>query len=204
MKRALPVLLAAALLGACATKPKKGDAPQPTPMPAAFAPSPAPAATTPSSGPAPYYMDYNHVATRYLEELLSDPGLAKAYDGYYIRQKAALNQIWRNFKKAGEEVTKWVSLYPGASVGVGAFKSVTKTEGMLRKELSEEERAAVDVQRDILLATAKVAKESGIQAIVDAPAARLLYLDPAWDVTDRVLGALLRAKKAQLAGEGGP
>ncbi|MBI4669087.1 MAG: hypothetical protein HY747_07850 [Elusimicrobia bacterium] len=151
-----------------------------------------------ASAPIAYYLNYEAISARYLQTLITDPALAKAYGGYYPKQNKPLNKLWSSFKKTGDQLTKWASLYPVTAAGVGAYRSVVKTETFIKKELSPREKVAAEVHGDILKATAKAAQERGAQIVFDSQSNRLLYLNPAWDITETAFAALLQTKKDEL------
>ena len=147
---------------------------------------------------APFYVDFESLIGRYLEALVQDPGLKEAYGGFYSKQNQPLNRVWSNFKGAVDRLGKLIALYPGAAIGMSAYQSVIAKENLVKKNISDEEKVAVSVQQDIHFAIEHVARSAGVQAVYDSGAARALYLNPEWDLTLRVLDALVGAKKRQL------
>lgn len=150
------------------------------------------------SVPAVFYVNHSALSARYLEALLNEPALAKAYNGYYLKQKQPLLKLWQNFKKAADHALRLASLYPAAAIGANAYQSVTKTEKVLKKELSKEEKIAAEVEDDIRKAVSQVARQANASIVLNSQAIPALYIDPASDLTDRALAALLQNKKAQL------
>ncbi|MEK7288238.1 MAG: hypothetical protein AAB091_06745 [Elusimicrobiota bacterium] len=199
------LLLAAVAVSGCAGRRRASTATQSTAT-ASTKPSAENARAASSApvnaavAPATFYVSHGELSARYLNALLNDPGLAKAYNGYYLKQKQPLAKIWSNFKKAADQVLRLASVYPAVAAGAGAYRSVTKAENLVKKEFSNEEKMASEVERDIQSATAQAAQEIGAQVVMDSQSSPLLYLNPSWNLTDRVLEALIQIKKAQLDG----
>ncbi|GEM_PF-3916670 len=200
------VFLLAVVLGACASHKKVSV--KDTPIPAASNSfSQSGSTQTYSVGniaglqgpPATCYTHHAALSARYIEALITDPALVLAYEGYYPKQNQPLNKIWANFKHTADSVTRLVSVVPAAQIGVGAYRSLTKAESMVKKELSQDEKVAFEVEEDIALATAKVAREVGARLILDVEGSSVVYLDPSLDCTEHILATLLQFKKDQLA-----
>jgi hypothetical protein len=168
---------------------------------------PAPFTVHPSNPnapyPAPFFLNFNQILSRYLEALQKDPALQNAYDGYYRRQTRTFEQFWQTVKRQADRLGDLVAIYPGAALPIGAYRTVRgaigQGEDKLKKELSEEDEVAAAVNADIRLAIQKVARENRLQLLYDSSSGNPIFVDPLWDMTDPVYETLLKAKAASLA-----
>ena len=153
--------------------------------------------------PAVFYVRFQEVLSRYLDALLKEKGLENAYGGYYRRQGRNFDQLWQSAKRGADRVGQLVSLYPGLSLVPAAYQTVrgaiSQGESNLKRELSKEEQMIAQVHNDIHLAIKKVAVESHVQVISDPAGSGLLYVDPAWDLTDKVFSTLVQAKVEEVS-----
>jgi len=153
--------------------------------------------------PAPFFLNFNQILSRYLEALQKNPALKDAYDGYYRKQTRTFDQFWQTVKRQADRLGDIVSIYPGAALPIGAYRTVRgaigQGEDRLKKELSEEEEIAAEVNGDIRLAIRKVARENRLQVIYDSSSGNPIFVDPLWDMTDSVYETLLQVKTASLA-----
>lgn len=209
--KALPLLILLIAVAGCsgARKRLKGEArPAEVPVPFAVRISshsgvvPPPFTVHPQVPDAPYpaifYVRFQEVFSRYLEAMLKEEALKDAYGGYYRRQGRNFDQLWQSAKRGADRVGQLVSLYPGLSLVPAAYQTVrgaiSQGESNLKRELSKEEQMVAQVHNDIHLAIKKVAVESHVQIIQDPAGSGLLYVDPAWDLTDKVFSTLVQAK----------
>ena len=156
--------------------------------------------------PAPFFLNYNQVLTRYLDALQKDPALAKAYDGYYRGQTRGFDQLWEGIKRQADRLTDIASIYPGAALPMTAYRTVrgaiSQGEKRLKTDVLKEDQLAGEVNRDIRFAIQKVALESRVQVLYDTSGGNPLFVDPLWDLTDQVCETLVKATASSLAEEG--
>ncbi|MFA6028448.1 MAG: hypothetical protein WC969_01210 [Elusimicrobiota bacterium] len=153
--------------------------------------------------PSEFFVDSGRVLAGYRQALLKDPGLKTAYDGYFLKKDSTFEQLWKSTKRQADRATDWLMLYPPTALPLGTYRAVRGAIGQgernYEREFSKEDEMAAEVRRDFRYALEKVARESRVQRVTDASAAGLLYVDPSWDLTDRVTETLIAAKKAELA-----
>lgn len=153
--------------------------------------------------PAVFYVRFQDVLSRYLDSLLKEKALEQAYGGYYRGEGRSLEQLWQSVKRGADRVGQLVSLYPGLSLIPGAYQTVrgaiSQGESNIKRELSKEEQMAAQVHNDIHLAIRKVAVESHVQIVQDASGSGLLYVNPAWDLTDKIFDTLIQAKTEEVS-----
>jgi hypothetical protein len=153
--------------------------------------------------PSAFYVDSKKVLAVYLDALLKDPDLRTAYDGFYVSRRRSFQDLWQGLQKQADRIGDLAMLHPVTALPVGTYRTVRDAIGQgereFRKEFSREERINAQVHLDIRWALIKTASESRVQRVFDTSSSGLLYVDPAWDLTDRVFETLLQAKKAELA-----
>ncbi|MBI5244055.1 MAG: hypothetical protein HY922_10330 [Elusimicrobia bacterium] len=113
--------------------------------------------------------------------------LKDAYAGYYRRQGRTFDQLWQSVKRQADRLGDIVSIYPPAALPMGAYRTVRRAigqgESSLKKELSQEDEVAAEVNQDIRLAIRKAAEENRIQLIYDSSSGNPLFVDRLWDMT---------------------